>query len=415
MATIGLGLMNNAIAATELWDLPPQRYSDTQATDPIAKLTAEIASGSIKVDFSSSLDRLRYVLKLLEISEASQILVFSKTSKQNPLIQPENPRALYFNENTYVGYVPGGDIEVISHDSHLGPVFYMISNHTGSNEIGASRDTSDCLSCHGTSRTENVPGVLIRSVYPDNTGRPILTWGSFLTTHASPIHERWGGYYVTGHSSLAHLGNRNYVDAPEPAKATPCPALLSLDKVIDTSRYLRPTSDIVALMVLEHQCQIQNQLHAASIQYQRLQWLRKSLNPDSTSDDPSTRQFLDHSAERIADLMLFEDEAPLGTDGIDGDPTFQRAFTSRFPKANDGRSLADFQLNARLFKYRASYMVYSKTFRELPNELKSAIFSHLKARLNQPPSPENHPDIHTSEREKILEILKETIPDWPKN
>ena len=147
------------------------------------------------------------MLAELRVPEESQILVFSKTSHQNSLIQPNNPRALYFSENAYVGYVPGGDIEAIIQDSLLGPVYYLIeAGGTGGLEI--ERDLSTCISCHATSNTEHVPGMLVRSVFPDENGRPLLAMGTRLVDHESPLPERWGGYYVTGRSSLPHLGNR---------------------------------------------------------------------------------------------------------------------------------------------------------------------------------------------------------------
>jgi hypothetical protein len=202
-------------AATDIWDMPPLRYSDTAATDPLAVLAAGAPPGMVVANARTPLDRLRFVLKLLDVPEESQVLVFSKTSKQNPLIHPGNPRCLFFNENSYVGYVPGGDIEVITHDPVLGAVFYLIGGGNEAQTLRISRDTSQCLSCHGTARTESVPGVLVRSVFPDASGQPLFAQGSFLIDHRSPIRERWGGYYVTGQSSLPHLGNRTFEETVE--------------------------------------------------------------------------------------------------------------------------------------------------------------------------------------------------------
>ena len=404
--------IGNAPAATDLWDMPPLRYSETASTDPIANLAAELANGERKIEGITPLDQLRYVLKHLDIPEASQMLVFSKTSKQNPLIHPGNPRCLFFNENSYVGYVPGGDIEVIAHDPLLGSVYYLISTHNGNPTRQIVRDNLECLSCHGTTRTESIPGVLIRSVFPDENGHPLFSAGTFLTNHSSPIGERWGGYYVTGHSSLPHLGNRTYQESSERILPSDSPDLATLAGKIDTSRYLRPTSDIVALMVLEHQCQVHNQLVAAGMNYRRIYWLQKSLDPTADPDSGTAGKHADESARKIADLLLFENEADLGEDGIEGDPAFQEAFTKRFPKSKDGRSLADFQLNSHLFKHRCSYMVYSKTFKSLPPRVKSAVINRLHTILKSEPEPGNHPNLKTSERRKISSILQQTLPDW---
>lgn len=404
--------IGTAPAATDLWDMPPLRYSETASTDPIANLAAELAKGERKIEGITPLDQLRFVLKHLDIPEASQMLVFSKTSKQNPLIHPGNPRCVFFNENSYVGYVPGGDIEVIAHDPLLGSVYYLISTHNENPTRQIVRDNSECLSCHGTTRTESIPGVLIRSVFPDENGHPLLSAGTFLTNHSSPIGERWGGYYVTGHSSLPHLGNRTYQESSERILPLKSPDLATLAGKIDTSRYLRPTSDIVALMVLEHQCQVHNQLVAAGMNYRRIYWLQKSLDPTADPDSGTAGKHADESARKIADLLLFENEADIGEDGIEGDPAFQEAFTKRFPKSKDGRSLADFQLNSHLFKHRCSYMVYSKIFESLPPRVKSAVINRLHTILKSEPEPGNHPNLKTSERRKISSILEQTLPDW---
>ncbi len=409
---LSVGSISVLHAATDIWELPPLRYSETEATDPITELAKLLESQPQPHADASPLSRLRLVLRHLEIPEASQILVFSKTSKQNELIHPGNPRALYFNENAYVGYVPGGDIEVISQDPILGPVFYLIrsSAHDASPQI--LRQHSSCLSCHGTARTESVPGVLVRSVFPDPVGQPRFNLGSHLTTHASPIPERWGGYYVTGRSSLPHLGNQTFTESGTPQ--SPTPQFDRLPPAVDSRHYLQTTSDIVALMVLEHQCQVLNQVQAASIGFRRYLWLRQSLNPEAKATDPVSREFIDHAATRIADLMFFAGEADLGPDGIEGDPAFQSAFSARFPKSRQGRSLADFQLNQRLFKHPCSYMIYSRAFQSMPDEIRSAVLKKMRLVLDSAPGPGNHPQLSSSTRAKILRILEDTLPGWPK-
>jgi hypothetical protein len=395
-----------ALGASDLWDLPPLRYSDTASKDPIARL----AEGS-GIEGRTPLEKLRFVLKSLEVPEASQILVFSKTSKQNGLIHPGNPRAIYFNENHYVGYVPGGDIEVIAQDDLLGPVFYLIRAGKGEKAV-VMRDTADCLSCHGTARTESVPGVLVRSVFPDDSGHPLLALGTFQIDHASPIEERWGGYYVTGRSSLPHLGNRTYHESDGRSLPDSSPELHTLEGKIDVSKYLRPTSDILALMVLEHQCQVHNHLVAAAMNYRRVHWLQSSLNPSADPDQGAAGKLADDAAAKIVDLLLFRTEASIGVDGIEGNGEFQEAFAARFPKSSAGRSLADFQLNDRLFKHRCSFMVYSRAFTHLPPRVKSAVISQLSKAFEEKDGHRKSLNIRDSEQKKILSILAETLPGW---
>ncbi|RYD18898.1 MAG: hypothetical protein EOP88_20965, partial [Verrucomicrobiaceae bacterium] len=247
-----LFLASSLHAQVDTWDLPPVSYSDTPATDAVAKLAERWKKDPSTMPEGTPLERVRKILAELKVPEASQILVFSKTSKQTALIGPGNPRALYFSSNCYVGYVPGGAVEVAVQDSRLGTVFYHIDIGNDARPVKVERDTSECMSCHATGRTENVPGLMIRSVYPDENGHPMLSLGSGLITHETPIPERWGGYWVTGAVSMPHLGNTTYQDArsAEPAMRP----LADLTGKVDAAKYPRMTSDIVALMVLEHQC-----------------------------------------------------------------------------------------------------------------------------------------------------------------
>lgn len=393
-------------AASDLWDLAPIRYSDTAPHDALFSLAADLASGKRNVEGGTSLERLRFVLKVLDVPEDSQVLVFSKTSHQNPLIHPGNPRALYFSENAYVGYVPGGKIEVITQDPVLGPVFYQIwPGEAGTLKI--ERDLSSCISCHGTTATENVPGMQVRSVFPDGDGHPLLAKGTSQVTHETPLAERWGGYYVTGRGSLPHLGNRIYQEnGPSEPRAED---LTDLGGSIDVSKYLRPTSDIAALMVLEHQCRMHNLFTAASMRYRRVYYLSRALNADGDPDQGSAGQVADGMADKIVDCLFFKSEADVG-EGVEGGEGFQKSFGSRFPRTGEGRSLADFQLYHRLFKYRCSYMVYSSSFRELPPRVKRAVLLRMhQALAGQNPAVDW---LKASERKKIVSILGETLPGW---
>ena len=401
-------LMQNAPGDTDVWDLPPLRYSDTAATDPLSKLAADLASGARKVEGATGLVRLRFVLKELRVPEASQVLVFSKTSFQNPLIHPRNPRSLYFSEEAYVGYVPGGDIEVIIQDPVLGMVFYVIEAD-GAGGMQIERDLTNCIACHGTSNTEHVPGMQVRSVFSDLDGHPLLAMGTSLVSHETPLAERWGSYYVTGRSSLPHLGNRTYVEG---GPADPKPSdLRDLTATLDVSKYPRPTSDIVALLVLEHQCRIHNLLNAASLQYRRAAFLTQSLDPQADPDTGSAGRVADGMADKIVDCLLFKDETDPG-EGIEGSEEFQKMFEARHPRTRDGESLANFQLNNRLFKRRCSFMIYSSAFRNLPARVKSAVVGKMQAALSG--DDPAYAWLKAPERKRIAAILAETLPDWPR-
>jgi len=152
--------------AREIFEQPPIRYSVGESRDPVALLARDWEQGRNLIHATTPLGFLRELLAKLDVPEESQVLVFSKTSHQNDLISPQTPRALYFSDEIHVGYVPGGDIEVIACDPLLGPVFHLIETGHGNTTPRVKRSNS-CLSCHANARTENVPGMLVRSVVPD--------------------------------------------------------------------------------------------------------------------------------------------------------------------------------------------------------------------------------------------------------
>lgn len=388
--------------AQEKWELPPILYSKTKTTDPIARLAKAIASGESALPKGPENEVLRFLLTTLGIADSSQILVYSKTSAQNYFISPSTPRALYFNENAYVGHVLGGGFEIIVQDPQVGMAFYFIEHREGKYDI--QRDTSSCLNCHATRRTESIPGLTVRSVPTDENGNLLLTLGTSRTDHRTPIGKRWAGFYVTGSSTLPHLGNRIFSagDPLEPTASSPQPK--DLGDRIDVSRYLRGTSDIVALMVLEHQCLVHNLINRVAADHRHAMWRESALgggkeNSGATPALPKIRE--------LVDALLFKDEAPIGDTGVDGSADFQRDFSVRFPKTREGDSLADFHLANRIFKNRCSYMVYSEAFGHLPEAARIAVLRELRQRL------ENGVGwIPETERRRILRILSETVADF---
>jgi hypothetical protein len=400
-----MGLMSSAALADDVWELPPMRYSETAPVSALGKL---LSGGEL--EGLGQVERVRHLLKALSIPEESQILVFSKTSKQNDLITPGTPRALYFSADAYAGYVPGGMMEVSVHDPLLGVVFYLIDLQNPASGSFVKRETGECLSCHGTARTEDVPGLLVRSVFPDADGRPLLALGSSTVDASTPISSRWGGYYVTGRSSLPHVGNRVFREE----EGQPKPELVQLVDVsekLNASRYPRATSDIVALMVLEHQCDLHNRMTAAAMRYRRTHWLGKLLDKDSDPDHETAGRLADEDAKELVDHLLFRGEAEMG-EGVEGDEAFQNAFTRQFPKTREGDSLADFHLGSRLFKNRCSYMIYSQAFAQLPARVRSATLKRLRAVLDGAEAQKEFAYLKESERRRISNILRETLPGF---
>src|SRR5687768_10328480 len=130
------------------YDQDPINYSNAPVNDPVAVLQRKIEKGEVKLARDPQHGYLKSLLNELKIPVSSQVLVFSKTSFQRNRISPKTPRALYFNDDVYVGFVHGGDVlEISSTDSTQGAIFYTVAQ--GKDE-GAKfvRQTHACLQCH---------------------------------------------------------------------------------------------------------------------------------------------------------------------------------------------------------------------------------------------------------------------------
>src|SRR5438552_6882131 len=89
-------------------------YSRGQEDTVVSRLQKQIDSGAVKLSFDGHYGYLPALLEALNIPRASQMLVFSKTSFQRPRIFPGNPRAIYFNDDVYLGWIPGAPMMEIS-------------------------------------------------------------------------------------------------------------------------------------------------------------------------------------------------------------------------------------------------------------------------------------------------------------
>ncbi len=410
------------LQAEDEYENAPIRYSETTPNDATQRLESLMAAGKVKIDRTDAWTVLRDVMKQFDIPQESQVMVFSKTSKQNDRISPQTPRVVYFGDNAYVGYCLGGSIEVATIDPKLGPIFYLLDPYeVPAKPLHFQRDNS-CLSCHGGPFTPEVPGVIVRSVYPGPEGHPIMSQGSTVVDTTTPFSDRWGGWYVTGrHGSVLHRGNVTATEKNDQTINIDFKAganITNLAKFFDSTPYKRKQSDIVALMVLEHQTSVQNILtkanHAALRAMHMQTSLQRELGETVMSEPTGTaRRIIDHAAEDVVDALLFKDEAALPEGGIEGDPAFQTAFTKRAPQSSDGRSLKDFQLLHRLFKHRCSYMVYSLTFQHLTAPLKQTVLARLWTILDGKDTTGHFDYLTTTERSHIRRILAETLPGAP--
>jgi hypothetical protein len=386
-------------------DHPAIQYDKQPPNDPVARLAKKIETGQVKLDYASNgWGYLPALLKALDVRVDSQILVFSKGSIQADHINPRTPRAIYFSDDVAVGYVQNGDaLELTSLDPIRGIYLYTLDTPEAAHpEFGRRQD---CLRCHQGPPTLAVPGLMISSVHPRTDERE-GHGSSFITDGRVPIEQRWGGWFVTGTTgSQTHYGNNTaLVDPLHPGAAAPSETtqnLTSLSTLLDTSRYLAPTSDIVALMTLEHQTRMTNLLI-------RLGWDARIAIHDNKWDDPQMNSEL----EQLLAYMLFADEAPLKSP-VAGVSTFTKTFTARGPRDAQGRSLREFDLKTRLFRYPVSYMIYSAAFDNLPEMLRGRIYQRMYDVLSGKDQTKTFAGLPAGSRKAALEIVRETKTNLP--
>lgn len=410
-----LALATAAATDQPAYDSPPINYSKATPADPIASLQTRIASGKTALAHDADHGYLKAVLAALDIPASSQTLVFSKTSFQRHKINPRAPRALYFNDDVYIGWVRGGDVvEVSSVDPQLGAIFYTLSQKP----VEAPRfvrHTDTCLQCHdSTGQTLGVPGHIVRSVYPGEDGMPHFQMGTFRTTFRSPFAERWGGWYVTGDAGpMRHLGNVTFSDEanPEP-KAFPVKDLSPLARI---EAYLSNTSDITALLVLEHQALVHNLITRANHQTRIAVLQSEEINKLSgTPGGPLTegaRSRIRANAEPLVEALLFSGEAPLAG-RVRGNSTFTADFEKRGPFDAKGRTLRQFDLEKRMFRFPCSYLIYSKAFAGLPPAAKEYLSKRLRDILLGRDGGKEYAHLSAEDRAAIFEILCDTLPEF---
>jgi len=415
----GLWIMGVALADGMLHAAEPAFAPWETSRDPVALLWERISRSQVRMDVSNPQAFLRQLLQELEIPIASQVLVFSKTSLQNSLISPRTPRAIYFSEEAYAGWCQDGLFELIGIDPENGPQFYTLSFPYLRGEKPELATSETCISCHESSRTEGVQGMLVRSVYTDQDGQPLLREGSFVTGHESPLHERWGGWYVTGrHGSDLHMGNgiaRETADTVLLDRSIGA-NVTSLESFFPTRPYLTNSSDLVALMVLEHQCTMHNLITGAGRSCREAMARQRDLQkafgePVTDVPEGSAAGVIHNQAEKLLKHLLYCGEYALQDDGVDGGDAFQDAFRGNRLESRDGRSLKDFQLLTRLFKYRCSYMIYSKSFEALPTQLRAELAIQLNRVLSGEDNRPEFAHLSSSERATIREILIDTKPE----
>ena len=399
------------------YELEPHGYFSKDAKDPTTLLMKRIQRGEVLITEANGKPLVERFLKELKLDKDTQVLVFSKTSLQRRAVSYNNPRAIYFNESVYLGWMPNGRIEIASFDPELGPLFYFQRQLDDKTSPLFAR-TRSCLGCHAGDATNFLPGSLGQSVYPDRSGRPLRTIDDYRRSgHHIPFHQRYGGWFVSGnHGAMRHMGNaiatrengKLSIDREQFAN------LEKLDRFFRPDAYPSPGSDIAALLVFDHQITMHYRLVEAA--YRGRQSLFDSkLDPGETdvsklAKGRSMEEFME-GRDKVIDYMLFREEIAIPK--VVCNPDFRRAFLSNRRPDKKKRSLKDLRLDGRIFENRCSYMIYSPTFEHLPPMLKGAIYRRIHEILTAKNPVEGFEHLEQDEKRRILEILHDTKSDLP--
>jgi hypothetical protein len=384
-------------------DHPAIGYSAAPTSDLVSAFNGKLESGAAALKRDDSTGYLRSVLEAFNVPVESQMLVFSQTSFQADQIRMHNPRALYFTDTVAVGYVRGARlIEVAAQDPRQGVVFYELSQVATSKPM--FKRSSECLACHLSWETLGVPGLMVQSVYPLKDENSYVN--GFTTVQGSPLEQRWGGWWVTGDAGGAkHIGNvpvmYNDKGTRLPSPTRPLP---SVDGLFDVKNYPTVYSDVVALLVMAHQTNMTNLIT-------RIGWEARVA---AASPGPDASARVTEAARDLVDYMLFVDEAPL-TGPVKGGSGFMEAFAAKGPRDAQGRSLREFDLRKRLFKYPCSYMIYTPAFDNLPPVAKNAVYTRLWEVLSGRETQPRYGALTPQDRQAVIAILRATKQDLPKS
>ena len=138
--------------------------------------------------------------------------------------------------------------------------------------------------------------------------------------------------------------------------------------------------------------------------------LNKALGEPANHRSDSTISRIKSSCEPLVEGLLFSDEVefPAKVQGTSG---FAEYFSKLGPKDSKGRSLRDFDLQRRLFKYPCSYLIYSAAFDALPVEAKEYVYQRMFDILSGKDQSKEFATLTPIDRQNVLEILRGTKKD----
>lgn len=397
--------------------------------DPIALLQQRIDAGEVVLQWDDQHGYLISLLEALDIPVRSQGLIFSRSSLQTNLITPWTPRAVYYNDDVYIGWVQDSPImEIASQDPDGGSVFYTLPQDPEA-EVRFTEEGTTCLMCHESrSVTDGIPGVMVRSVLVDRFGYPIAPLHEGSTSDRTAFDRRFAGWYVTGtHEGGAHAGNtyapvlsHEVSDVARYLREFDVNAdgnVTDLEGRFDVAPYAIPHSDIVSLMVLTHQTRVHNLitvLHEAAREAVGGQDMLLRIKAGQVPVPPiqsAAQVRVDGAVERLVRAMMFSREAPL-PGPVRGTAGFAEEFEARGPFDSQGRSLRHFDLERRLFRHPMSFLIYTDAFDQLPDFVKVSFYSRVHQVLEGMDPTGEFDHLDATDRQALREILEETKPEY---
>jgi hypothetical protein len=126
----------------------------------------------------------------------------------------------------------------------------------------------------------------------------------------------------------------------------------------------------------------------------------------------SARRRIDNAAEALVKYMLFTDEALLDAP-VKGTSGFAAEFAARGARDHAGRSLRDFDLTRRMFRYPCSYLIYSAAFDALPAPARDRIYRRLWEVLTGADQTPAFSRLTATDWKAIHQILLATKSDLP--
>ena len=406
-------------------DYPTVPYSGIARHNAFARLQERMDRGEVKLEYKPGRGYLDSLLKALKIDPSSQVMVYSKTSLQIDGITAATPRAVYFNDQAYVGFVQNMPLlELAAADDELGLVYYTIDNRPAPKKQ-FEREGGRCLTCHDTYSMMGggVPRVVVLSALIDGPANPPGRDTSDDVNDQFPIEKRWGGWYVTGLTGAQrHLGALPTDNDPFLVGKTDAQRfnIRDVDGLINAKPYITNKSDVVSLMVLEHQTNIQNLFTRASFKVRTVMSRNASAALPGGALPRTWEEMTDRGQvmmkamiEPLVRAMLMVDSVPLSSP-MQGTAGYEQWFQSQGRRDPQGRSLHDLDLKTRVFRYPLSFMVHSQSFDALPSYVKEYVFRRFAEILQGQDKSAVYAGITAEDRKAVFEILRSTKPEFAK-